>query len=157
MTTRADVEYQLEGLEQELRDGLARLERADAADDHVAFYRRGFDRYVADLRRELDNPTPNIHTIAVAAMQAAWLARIWPVLQSTRLQWRGSGNLKDTNTKRTATAATTRRRCLAIARTMLRPTPAAIRAHYQEQFPSANPAATPSTRTISRYLAPEKK
>ena len=81
---------------------------ADQADDHVDWYRHAFDGTVRQLRCALDIPAPDIHEIAVAAMQAAWLARIWPVLQSVRLQRRGPANLKDRNTKSTTGRRATR-------------------------------------------------
>ncbi len=144
---RGHVEYQIAGLAQELEDGLARLERADLADDHVAYYRRVFHSAVQRLRAELDSPTPDIHEIALAAMQATWLAHIWPVLQSVRLQWRGPDNLRGTNTQKQRTAASIRTRVLAIRAALPRPTPAAIRDAYNERWPGQ----APSLRTIRRH------
>jgi hypothetical protein len=51
----------------------------------VAWYRRAFNRKIEHLRRALDSPAPDIYEIAERTMQAAWLARIWPVLHATRL------------------------------------------------------------------------
>lgn len=149
MTSRSEVEYHLAGLEQELRDGLARLERADSADDHVEWYRRAFDRYVRKLRRELDRPAPDIHEIAVSAMQAAWLARIWPVLHATRAQYRAPKNLRARNASRHKDAVTKQQRCVAIAKTLKHPTPAAVGKLYRQRF-AGEPIPSPSS--IRRYL-----
>ena len=154
MTTRVDLEYLLSGLRDELEDGLARLERADAATDHVAWYRHGFDRYVTQLRRELDRPNPDIHEIAVCALQAGWLTHIWPMLDALRSQRRGPDNLKAVNTAKKVTAQERQQRCLEIARRLKRPTPAAISTRYRKDFPG-DPIPSPSS--IRRYLEPSKK
>ena len=154
MATRAEVEYHISGLDAELRDGLDRLWKADQAIDHAAFYRHWFNRYVAQLRAELDSPTPDIHAIAVAAMQAAWLARIWPVLQSARLQWRAPGNLKGANKAKRLTADQRRDRCTKIAKTLNRPTPARIQREYRQRYPGQ---PVPADTTIRRYLSAAKK
>lgn len=145
MATREDVEYQLAGLEQELRDGLARLERADKAHDHVAWYRRTFDRAVRQLREEFARPAPDVHRVALYSMEAAFLARIWPILGAKRAQWRAPS----ANDAKRDVAATRRQRVLDIATSLRRPTPAAIFAKYADRFPSE---PVPSEPSIRRYL-----
>lgn len=148
---RRAVEYQIAGYAQELEDGLKALEKADQADDHVAFYRHGFDRAVRQLRDELASDTPNIHEIALAAMQAAWLAHIWPILQTKRLGWRAPDNLKSTNTNKQTKAALQKQRCFEIERELPanKRTPAAIRNRYNEKWPGKAPAL----KTIRSYRA----
>ena len=156
MTTRVDLEYLLSGLKDELEDGLARLERADAVPqpNHVTWYRQRFDRYVTELRRELDRSNPDIHEIAVCALQAGWLTHIWPMLDARRSQRRGSENLKAVNTKKKVTAQEKQQRCLEIAQRLKRPTSAAIRTRYRKDFPG-DPIPSPSS--IRRYLTASQK
>lgn len=147
--TRADVEYQIAGLITELDDGLRRLEAADAADDHVAYYRRTFHRTVADLRAELDRPDPDVHAVAMCAMQAAWLARIWPVLSASRALRRAPASLAGVNARKKAAKDCNAARCREIARGMREPTPGKVRARYLTRWPN-DPA--PSVSSIARYL-----
>jgi hypothetical protein len=144
-----EVEYLIGGLEEELRDGLARLEQADQANDHVAFYRKAFEHEIRELRLELASPNPDIYKIACCAMQAAWLARIWPVLQSKRLQWRAPQRFRDVNDEKRSIRDRKKQRCLDIAKTLAKPTPGLVRRKYATTYPLETP---PSETSIRRYL-----
>ena len=148
-----EVEYRIAGLAQELRDGLARLERADQGNDHVAYYQDAFDREVRALRLELASPKPDIYTIACAAMNACWLAQIWPVLNTDRGR-RHADNFKTVNRVRRASASKSADRCRTIAQSLNKPTPGKVQIRWREQFPGAD---VPSPSSIRRYLNPQKK
>lgn len=151
MTTRTEIEYHIAGLEKELEDGLARLQNADMATDHVAFYRHWFHRYIQQLREELDSPTPNPHEVAYFAMQAVWLARIWPVLHTDRGRRHGHN---PGNEDKAQAAAQRADRCREIAGALPNWTPVLVQRRYRKQFPDEPELTLP---TIRRYLKPLKK
>jgi len=55
MTTRREVEWLIEGLGDELREALVRLDKGGAAPGVTALYRRWFEADVKRLRRELES------------------------------------------------------------------------------------------------------
>lgn len=144
----ADLEYLISGLVAELEDGLGRLERADAADDHVGYYREHFDEQLTFLRSVLASGSDAAANAAYHAIQASFFASIWPTLDHHR-RHRGT---EAANKKKMQRKNVRRARCLHIAASYKkRPSAAAVRVRYLADFPKDK--TPPSERTIRGYLA----
>lgn len=154
--TREEIDFLVQGLRAEIDDGLERLRRADAATDHVAWYRDKFEEELAHLRQALDDAGPPAGlAVAYHSIQASFLAGIWPLLSQNRKREAALASIRETNKlgKRTDVKESRKARCLQIARQMKNPTAERVKRKFASQFPSEK---TPALRSIQTYLASDK-
>jgi len=150
---QGSFEYQLAGLEREFAEGMARLAKTDAADDHVALYRRSFTRAVRDLRHSIERAGPLGYDVACVAWQVAFLSGLWPVLKEKRVSDTARVQTEALNQTKQSKKNLKRDRCLSIAGSLNKPTAGQVRLKYARKFPKER---TPSERSILNYLSDNK-